>query len=102
MPAENRMTITETAPGNFDVAGEIDAHTAPAFAEYVDNSAADHVAVDMSEVSFMDSSGLRVLVELQQRSATGGRTLTICRPSRAIVRLLELTGLTDEFDVHPG
>ncbi len=102
MPGDVRMTITETAPGELSLSGEIDAHTAPTFAERLGAVVTGRLVVDMSAVTFMDSSGLRVLVEFHQRNADGGPTLIIARPSRPIVRLLELTGLDEQFHVDPA
>ena len=58
------------------------------------------VMVDMSDVTFMDSSGLRVLVEAQQRAESGGPSLVLRSPSRQITRLLDLAGLTENFQIE--
>jgi anti-sigma B factor antagonist len=93
------MNISETGPGRYSISGEIDAHSAPSFAEAVARTSVERLVVDMSAVSFMDSSGLRVLVEVQQRSLDGGPSLTIVDPSHSVVRLLELAGLDEQFDI---
>ena len=41
----------------------------------------------------MDSSGLRVIVELHQRQIAAGGSLVIRRPSRPVSRLFEIGGL---------
>ena len=50
-------------------------------------------------IEFIDSSGLRVLVEAHQRAAAGGRSLVIHRPSVAVKRLLEISGLSEHLTV---
>ena len=97
MDEVNRLNIDRTGDGRFDVVGEIDAHSAPALAAALEESTADTIVVDMSGVTFMDSSGLRVLLALAERS--GGRSLQIAQPSRPIMRLFEVSGLVDHFDI---
>ncbi len=99
MSDANRLSIDRTGDGRFDVVGEIDAHSASALAAALEESTADAIVVDMSAVTFMDSSGLRVLLALAERSTTGGPSLQIARPSRPIMRLFEVSGLVEHFDI---
>ena len=95
------MILSELVAGEFQISGEVDAHSAEPFGAAlagVDPSAPT-VTVDMSGVTFMDSSGLRVLVEAQQRAEAGGPKLVLRAPSRQIVRLLDLAGLTETFQI---
>jgi anti-sigma B factor antagonist len=98
---DSHVQLVEVSPGEFTVSGEVDAHSSEAFATALlaagEQSAA--VKVDLSGVTFMDSSGLRVLVEAQQRAEAGGPTLVLRSPSRQIVRLLDLAGLTENFEI---
>jgi anti-sigma B factor antagonist len=76
--------------------GEIDSHTAPKLAECMkDLPDRPSVIADFSGVSFMDSSGLRVLVEATTRAAQAGRSLVICNPTAAVRRVVEISGLAD-------
>ena len=60
----------------------------------------DPVVLDLGSVGFMDSSGLRSLLEARQRCQDGGpRVRALARPSDAVQRVLELVDLTGEFDV---
>lgn len=95
------MQLIEVAPGEFQVSGEIDAHSSESFAEALAAAAerSEAATVDMSGVTFMDSSGLRVLVEAQQRAEAGGPSLVLRSPSRQITRLLDLAGLTENFEI---
>jgi len=100
--SEERMSLAELAPGEFTVSGEIDAHSADRFATALDSVGDDleTIVVDLSEVTFMDSSGLRVLVGAQQRGDAGGPNLVLRSPSHQIVRLLDLAGLAETFDIQ--
>ena len=53
------------------------------------------VLLDLSGVSFMDSSGLRVLDALVRHSRAGGGQLSIdARLPGSVAQILELTGMT--------
>ena len=54
------------------------------------------VTLEMSAVTFIDSSGLRVLVGVHNE----GQPLTILSPSRQVRRLLEITAMDELFDVR--
>jgi anti-sigma B factor antagonist len=84
--------------GALVLAGEIDSYTAPELGERLLRD--DTVSViDMAAVSFIDSSGLRVLVEAHQARLDGGGSLTLRSPSAAVQRLLEISGLVGHLDV---
>jgi len=95
------MHLVEAAPGEFLVSGEVDAHSSESFATALAAAGeqSEAVIVDMGGVTFMDSSGLRVLVEAQQRAEAGGASLVLRTPSRQITRLLDLAGLTENFQI---
>jgi anti-sigma B factor antagonist len=89
-----RLDITRTDAG-LVLVGEIDAHTAPDLAAHLDPlPAGDGDAVlDVAGIEFIDSSGLRVLIEAHQRAVAAGRRLVIQRPSASVRRLFEISGL---------
>ena len=99
--SDTRMQLVEVAPGEFKVSGEVDAHSADSFGTALTTAGerTSVVMIDMSDVTFMDSSGLRVLVEAQQRAEAGGPSLLLRSPSRQITRLLDLAGLTENFEI---
>ena len=51
------------------------------------------ILIDVDAVTFLDSTGLRVLVAAHARCAGDGRSLTLVNPSIAVSRILEITGL---------
>lgn len=81
------------------LAGEIDAYTAPALAEAIEQCDLSHVLIDMAEVEFVDSSGLRVLIEAHQVAQAAERRLQLTNPSPAVSRLLEISGIDDYLNV---
>jgi anti-sigma B factor antagonist len=94
-----RLTI-ENGSSPIMVSGEIDAHTAPQLAEHFAMLPdGDDIDLDMAGVDFMDSSGLRVLIEVHQRAEAVGRRLVVCRPSTSVARLIEISGLSNLLHV---
>ena len=58
------------------------------------------VLVDLEETTFMDPVGLGVLVDALHASQRDGTQLKLVAPSKAVLRLLELTSLVDLFVVE--
>jgi anti-sigma B factor antagonist len=86
------------------VAGEIDLFTAPKLREQflgtLDQEGADaRLVVDLSRVTFMDSTGLGVLIgALRRINERGGRMALVCADG-PVLRVLELTRLTEVFSI---
>ena len=97
-----RLDIEHTdSPAGLALAGDIDSHTAPALAEALAGAAADSdLVVDVAAVGFIDSSGLRVLVEENKRFEAAGSVLSLANASEAVRRLVEITGLTDTINLR--
>ncbi len=78
------------------VVGELDMSTVPQLAESVGrrvSGGARDVTVDLHELSFMDSSGLRLLIELYDTSREGDWTLRLIAPRHeAALLVLRVTG----------
>jgi anti-anti-sigma factor len=53
--------------------------------------------IDLGEVSFVDSAGLRFLLVARQRLEADGVTLVVRRSSGAVRRLMRLAGVSDLF-----
>jgi anti-sigma B factor antagonist len=101
---EPKLAI-EVAPGSdpgpvLKPSGEIDIQTSPLLADKL-RSVLDQgfssVVVDLGAVTFLDSTGLSVLVTgLKQCRAAGG-DFRLTDPQPNVRRVLEITGLTDIF-----
>ncbi|MGW7584716.1 STAS domain-containing protein [Kitasatospora sp. NPDC054768] len=78
------------------VCGEIDLDTAADLRRELSRALVDHrqVVLDLSQVTFMDCSGLNVLLEARNQADRNGGHLALRGISRPVARLLELTGLT--------
>lgn len=86
------------------IVGEIDIYTAPALRERLSELKATgvtHVVLDTSGVTFLDSSGLGVLVSAQKRLRGHGGTIALVAAQERIVQLFRLTGLIRLFPPYP-
>jgi anti-anti-sigma factor len=76
------------------VTGEVDLDTAPTMRDevlrHLHGGAAVHL--DLGDVTFMDSSGLQVLLAATHQASLVGAELRLVRVSARVQRLLELTG----------
>ena len=75
--------------------GELDLATAPilerAFDLVFDDGDVRMIVVDLAELSFMDSSGLHLLLRMTEACRAGDR-LRVVNSSPAVVRLLDVSG----------
>lgn len=74
--------------------GELDIATAPIFEDRLDAVHEDNpelLIVDLSELTFMDSTGVHLLVRLNEQWQPPGR-LWIITHSPAVERILDMTG----------
>jgi anti-sigma B factor antagonist len=62
---------------------------------------ARQVVVDLEGLEFMDSSGLAALVRARKHARQAGGDLLLAAPQQQILRVLDLTRLTEVFSVHP-
>jgi anti-sigma B factor antagonist len=79
-----------------DLQGEVDYESAPALTERLDELAANQamiVIVDLTQVTFLDSSGIRSLVHGARAIEDAGGRLFVEGASGAVARVLELTDL---------
>jgi len=80
------------------VVGELDIGTAPQLDEALHDIPAEHEFVlDLSELTFLDSCGVRSILELA-RTRNGNGPIVLLDPSRAVSRVFDIIGI----DQHPG
>ena len=98
---DERLRITTTIDERgwlvLTVAGEIDLATAPQLAACLVDAADRDVAVDLSAVTFLDSSGLSALVAGSRAATANGHVLRTFGERDTIRRVLEISGLDAVF-----
>lgn len=97
-PAEFALTWhLEGAVATIEVAGDLDVHTARALedlgARLFFEEQAQSLVIECAKVTHLDSSGLRVLIELRRVGQERSGTTVIRHPSKAVRRPIELAAL---------
>ncbi|MFF2205502.1 STAS domain-containing protein [Streptomyces sp. NPDC058145] len=100
-----QLSVVATATDGIHVltvAGEIDHHTGDVLSQALDLSGTPrpHVVVDLRQVTFMDSSGINVLIVAHRALTEAGGWLRLASPTGAVLRTLQLVGLDTVIDCH--
>jgi anti-anti-sigma factor len=88
--------------------GELDVAGAALLERELERVAADHevkgVVLDLANLDFMDSTGLRLMVLADERSRAEGWRLSLVRGRPAVQRVFEITRMTERlhFVDSPG
>lgn len=97
------LSVERPAPGVAVVrmSGEIDLASVPRLTELIRQrltaAVLQALVLDLSEVTFLGSCGMELLVHAQRRAEHRGIDMFVITGSRAVDRMLELTGMTDRF-----
>jgi anti-sigma B factor antagonist len=98
------VEVTEEAPGTFVayVRGEIDMATCERLRDAIEPhlGPGQRIVMDLSGVSFMDSSCLNILLHARTTLTADGGSLILRNPSKAARLLLSLTGISELFDIE--
>jgi anti-anti-sigma factor len=90
----------EGTTATLNLSGELDTSSARAVDRTIDEVIAAGVTmlvIDLGEVSFIDSSGLRSLIRARQQLGDDTDVVRLRNPQPGTMRLLEITGLQDQF-----
>jgi anti-sigma B factor antagonist len=82
--------------------GELDLSTVAKVQEALQRVEADPppvIVLDLSKLTFLDSTGLRCLVTADQRARAAGRRLVIVRGPDAVQRVFEITRLEERLEM---
>jgi anti-sigma B factor antagonist len=91
-----------TKPSLIVVTGEVDLYTSPELRDAIMKAvprAEAGVALDLSGVRYMDSSGVATLVEGFKRARDHDASFTLVAPSQAVMKVLKLARLDGLFEV---
>jgi anti-anti-sigma factor len=107
-----RAVVARQAPGGRArqiivlVKGEVDvatsAHLAAAITRAMEREAGGKVdlVIDLSQLRFIDVSGINVLLRAARQARAGGGTLVLRAPNRTVRRLLDVLRLDAELAVE--
>ena len=85
-----------------EVGGELDVYTAPRLMQVVADSVAQghrDLVIDLSGVTFMDSTALGVLVSSRQMVAEGEGRLRLVLSDPHVGKIMRITGFQDLFEI---
>lgn len=85
------------------VGGEVDLETAAQLGDHAAEALRDvspHLVVDLTDVTFMDSTGLKVLLAVQRRTELAAGSLAIVGTARSVRKVFTLTGLDQTFALY--
>ncbi len=100
---EVRSERRDADAGVIYVSGEVDMYTAPQLKERLldlIDGGAKRIVVDLSAVTFIDSTALGVLIGGVRRVHGAGGAMSLVVTSRAVERVLSITGLDRVFSIH--
>ena len=104
-PAWQPFSVTVTTDGDkatVALRGELDlsgVDRARQAIEEAEGGSAGLLVLDLSELDFIDSTGLEVMLRAARRAHDEGRRLIVARPSRYVRRLLEMTAIDQSLDI---
>jgi anti-sigma B factor antagonist len=104
MPKTSHATELPSNGTVFPLEGEIDLHISPAVAislqEIISKKPA-RLLVDLSRVSYVDSSGLAVLIDAMQKVQKYGGTFGVVGMQESVRSIFEIARLDQVFRIFP-
>ncbi|MBK8468457.1 MAG: STAS domain-containing protein [Candidatus Phosphoribacter sp.] len=86
------------------VEGEVDVHTAATLRRHLDEAILQgrDIVVDLAKVTFLDSTGLGVLVGRLKAVRAQGGTMRIVGARERVLKVFVITGLDRVFEMYPA
>ena len=84
------------------LSGELDISTAPQLEDdlrRIEAERPEYIVIDLRDLTFMDSTGLRLLIMADARAREEGRRLAIGRGNEMIQRVMRLTRLDERLEI---
>ncbi len=81
--------------------GELDLASAPLLQQEIESAGADAgmIVLDLKELQFIDSTGLRIVLAANERSQERGQEFALTRGSQQVQRLLSITGVGEHLRI---
>jgi|SRR5947209_4282699 len=93
---ENRGEVRLILKGEVDLATVA---TLAAAIEEAERLRPPTLVLDAADLTFIDASGVRVLVRAARHARRAGRRLTLCNPRPPVARMLAIVGIGDLLDI---
>ena len=82
------------------LAGELDLHGAERVTQALHGAEATdarRIVLDLSRLEFIDSNGIRLIIEADARSRMNGNRLVLIRGPQPVQRVFEMTGIAERM-----
>ena len=100
----SKAMVKKTQPNVLQLEGEIDLHVSPEVAESLRTMIAKKpttVVVDLAKVTYLDSSGLAVLIEGMQNVREYGGKFALANVQESVQHIFDLARLDQVFQIFP-
>ncbi|MDO4848474.1 MAG: STAS domain-containing protein [Coriobacteriia bacterium] len=97
------IQTTEDAVRKVLVVGEVDVSNADELRAALDAAlleTAGELVADLSQTTYIDSTGIGVLVGAAHRAAEAGKKLVVAQPQKNVARVLELLGVAGDLNIQ--
>jgi anti-sigma B factor antagonist len=104
LPHDGFQIATERQGANAHVrlAGEFDIAAVEKFEaelRQVEQESPSEIVIDLSSLTFIDSSGLRMLLQVDREARQNGFDLVLLGPAQSVRRVFETTGLVEHLPI---
>ncbi|MEU0030892.1 STAS domain-containing protein [Streptomyces sp. NPDC006335] len=104
-PQPDQLSIVDTSSEGIrilTVAGEIDYDTCETLRQALDVPATPppRLVIDMRQVTFMDSTGINLLIAAHQSATDAGGWIRLAAPTSSVIRTIQIVGLDALIDCH--
>ncbi len=99
------QTREQNGQTHLALSGELDLSTVDKVEDElrrVEDGGAETVVLDLSSLSFLDSTGLRTIVTADQRARKAGRRLAIVKGPDTVHRVFTITRLDERLEIVDG
>ncbi|MBQ3302270.1 MAG: STAS domain-containing protein, partial [Eggerthellaceae bacterium] len=95
------VTKIEDSKATIELGGKLTVNTSPELTAAVDQlpHTVYDLDIDMKEVSYVASAGLRVLVAADKLAVKRGGTMRLLHPCEEVMEVFEMTGLNEVFEI---
>ncbi|MDH6554215.1 anti-anti-sigma factor [Streptomyces sp. SAI-133] len=104
-PPPGHLAITETTSEGIRIltlAGEIDYDTCGTLRQALTIPVPQPpVVIDLRRVTFMDSTGINILIAAHHNATAAGGWLRLAAPTNSVMRTIQIVGLDTVIDCHP-
>jgi len=102
------MEVRKERVGDVDVVtatGRLDGIYSSAFANQVGElitGTDPKILIDFTDIDYVSSAGLRALLVLLKKAKAAGGVFALCGVNEQVRQVLEVSGFTGLFSIHPG